>query len=135
MNVAPINAESKLKVSENTQSLMRALLRLYNWELDNIPCTRTMTGRHLYFSAIGHVDDASPPAQSMKQLFTHPWLTERALRTRMQQLQADGLFDIYTGADARSRWVVETTKLRHTIQEHNYQAAKFIAQDFYLIHR
>lgn len=135
MNVASINDESKLKVSKNTQSLMRALLRLYNWELDNIPCTRTMTGRHLYFSAIGHVGDASPPAQSMKQLFNHSWLTERALRTRMHQLQSDGFFDISAGSDGRSRWVTETAKLSHTIQEHKNQAAKIIAEDFYLIHR
>ena len=131
-----LNTNNELKSPQNTQSIMRVLKQLHSWELDNIPCVRTMTGRQLYFAAGGHAaGNYKVTAQPMKQLFNHQWMSERALRTRMQQLQADGLFEISAGIDTRSRWVTETPKLSQTIQEHTDQLAKFLAIDFYLIRR
>lgn len=130
------NVNSELKNAQNMQSIMHVLKQLHSWELDNIPCLRTMTGRQLYFAAGGHAaSNYQVTAQPMKQLFNHQWLSERALRTRMQQLQVDGLFEISAGMDARSRWVIETPKLSQTIQKHTDQLVKFLAKDFYLIRK
>lgn len=82
----------------------------------------TIIGRHIYLcivcelNANGEIDSA----KSLKKIFSHPTLTERAIRLKLRELEANGyLLTEFSRRDGRSRTLKLTQKFLDLIEEHN----------------
>jgi hypothetical protein len=123
--------------SAELSAIMADLAELHRWELDNIPYMRTMTGRHLYFATAQRaVGDRSQLERSLKELFSSPHLTEKALRTRMQDMLADDLFiSMASSTDTRNKYLVPTEKFYEYVYTHADQARKIFKSNFLMFRR
>ena len=93
-------------------SLVISLAELHQWELENHPLLMSLTGRHLYYRLAEESVKSDPAlARALKDLFGGMYFTEKALRTRMRQMETDGLIQAVTShEDARSKHLVPTEK-------------------------
>lgn len=123
--------------SAELSAIMSDLAELHRWELDNIPYMRTMTGRHLYFATAQRaVGERAQLERSLKELFSSPHLTEKALRTRMQDMLADDLFiSMASATDTRNKYLVPTEKFYEFVYTHADQARKIFKSNFLMFHR
>ena len=77
--------------------LVSSLAELHQWELENLPLLSTLTGRHLYYRMAEetfHPEEALTKA--LKDLFGGAHFTEKALRSRMREMERDGLIETIT---------------------------------------
>lgn len=118
--------------SVELSTIVANLAKLHSWEMDNIPYMRTMTGRHLYFSAAQRsVGERSQLERSLKEMFSSPHLTERALRNRMQEMLSDNLFvSMPNQIDSRNKYLVPTEKFHEYVYKHADQASKIFRSNF-----
>jgi hypothetical protein len=123
--------------SSELSAVVADLAQLHRWELDNIPYMRTMTGRHLYFATAQRaVGEHSQHERSLKELFSSPHLTEKALRTRMQDMLADDLFVSRASAtDTRNKYLLPTEKFYELVYAHADQARKIFKSNFLMFRR
>jgi hypothetical protein len=123
--------------SGELSAIVSDLAELHRWELDNIPYMRTMTGRHLYFATAQRaVGDRSQLERSLKELFSSPHLTEKALRNRMQDMLADDLFvSMLNASDTRNKYLVPTEKFYECVHKHADQARKIFKSNFLMFRR
>lgn len=71
---------------ENIQTVLRFLGELHKWELDNIPILRTMTGRDVYLTLAGGLDEGSAGI-SLKSFKNNNHYTDKAITNRLEILQ------------------------------------------------
>jgi DNA-binding MarR family transcriptional regulator len=129
--------ESTEYVNEDWWSLVISLAELHQWELENHPLLTTLTGRHLYYRLAEESVKSDPAlARALKDLFGGMYFTEKALRTRMRQMETDGLIQAVTShEDARSKHLVPTEKFHELMSLHAEQVRKIFDKHFLLIEK
>ena len=125
------------KLEPSWWGLVSSLAELHQWELDNLPLLSTLTGRHLYYRLAEetfHPEEALTKA--LKDLFGGAHFTEKALRTRMREMERDGLLETVTRqSDARSKQLVPTPKFHDLLQAHAEQVKRTFDKHFLLIEK
>ena len=117
--------------------IVRCLAELHEWELENAPLLSSLTGRHLYYRIADRaVGDRELLSRSLKDLVGGVGYTEKALRTRMREMESQGLVEAVSGhVDARSRYLMPTEKFYESIYLHASQVKKTFEKNFFLIER
>ena len=117
--------------------LVSSLAELHQWELENLPLLSTLTGRHLYYRMAEetfHPEEALTKA--LKDLFGGAHFTEKALRSRMREMERDGLIETITRqSDARSKQLIPTTKFHQLLEAHAEQVKRTFDKHFLLIEK
>ncbi len=120
-----------------TWGLVSSLAELHEWELDNLPLLSTLTGRHLYFRMAEetfHPEEALTKA--LKDLFGGAHFTEKALRSRLREMERDGLIETITRpSDARSKQLLPTPKFHLLLQAHAEQIKLTFDKHFLLVEK
>jgi len=115
--------------------LVSSLAELHQWELENLPLLSTLTGRHLYYRVANetfHPEEALTKA--LKDLFGGAHFTEKALRSRMREMERDGLLEtIIRKSDARSKQLVPTEKFHALLQTHAEQVKRSFDKHYLLV--
>jgi DNA-binding MarR family transcriptional regulator len=113
------------------------LAKLHEWELDHAPLLTTLTGRHLYFRiAQRAVGDRSLLSKALKDLMGGSGYTEKALRTRMHEMERDGYIASVIGEeDARSKYLMPTEKFYEAIYLHADQVRRIFDKNFLMIEK
>lgn len=123
--------------SAELTALIKCMSALHLWELENLPQMGTTTGRHLYYM-VAHraIAEQSQFDKSLKDLFTSPHFTERALRNRMQEMSEQGLFTTYpSSSDGRNKHLIPTEMFYEHVFEHGQQIRRLLREAFLLIKR
>jgi DNA-binding MarR family transcriptional regulator len=118
-------------------AIVANLAELHEWELDHSPMLSTLTGRHLYFRiAQRAVGDRSLLSKALKDLMGGSGYTEKALRIRMREMEADGYIASVNGEDdARSKYLMPTEKFYEAIYIHADQVRRIFEKDFLMIEK
>ena len=118
-------------------SLVVSLAELHQWELENHPLLGTLTGRHLYYRlAQESVNSQCALTRAIKDVFGSMQYTEKALRTRIRQMEREGLIEAVTRPDdARSKQLVPTEKFTQLMTLHAEQVRKIVDKQFLLIEK
>ncbi len=118
-------------------NLVVSLAELHQWELENHPLLDTLTGRHLYYRlAQESVNNDYVLTRALKDVFGGMHFTEKALRTRMRQMEREGLIQAVTRLDdARSKQVMPTEKFNHLMTLHAEQIRKIFDKHFLLVEK
>ncbi len=118
-------------------AIVANLAELHEWELDHAPLLNTLTGRHLYFRiAQRAVGDRALLSKALKDLTGGSGYTEKALRTRMREMEKEGYIASVNGEDdARSKYLMPTEKFYETIYLHADQVRRIFDKDFLMIEK
>jgi DNA-binding MarR family transcriptional regulator len=118
-------------------AIVANLAQLHEWELDHAPLLSTLTGRHLYFRiAQRAVGDRALLSKALKDLMGGSGYTEKALRTRMREMERDGYIASVNGEDdARSKYLMPTEKFYEAIYLHADQVRRIFEKDFLMIEK
>lgn len=118
-------------------AIMANLAELHEWELDNAPILGSLTGRHLYYRIVQRaVGDRTLLSRALKDLMSGSAYTEKALRTRIREMEKDGLIEAISGKDdARSKYLMPTEKMYELIYLHADQVRRVFEKNFLLIEK
>lgn len=118
-------------------AIVANLAELHEWELANAPILGSLTGRHLYYRiAQRAVGDRTLLSRALKDLMSGSVYTEKALRTRMREMERDGLIEAISGEeDARSKYLMPTEKMYELIYLHADQVRRVFEKNFLLIEK
>ena len=118
-------------------AIVASLAELHEWELGHSPLLNTLTGRHLYFRiAQRAVGDRSLLSKALKDLTGGSGYTEKALRIRMREMEADGYISSVNGEDdARSKCLMPTEKFYEAVNLHADQVRRIFEKDFLMIEK
>lgn len=118
-------------------AIVASLAELHEWELGHSPLLNTLTGRHLYFRiAQRAVGDRSLLSKALKDLTCGSGYTEKALRIRMREMEADGYIASVNGQeDARSKCLMPTEKFYEAVNLHADQVRRIFEKDFLMIEK
>lgn len=116
-------------------SIMIDLAELHQWELENSPFLGTMTGRHLYFKiAQRSIGERALLSRSLKDLYSGAKLSEKALRTRMRELEKLGVIQsVACQEDGRAKFLMPTEKFYEAIYLHAQEAKRIFQKNFLMI--
>jgi DNA-binding MarR family transcriptional regulator len=118
-------------------AIVANLAELHEWELDHAPLLSTLTGRHLYYRiAQRAVGDRALLSRALKDLMGGSGYTEKALRTRMREMERAHLIESVSGQeDGRSKYLMPTEKFYESIYLHADQVRKIFEKNFLLIEK
>lgn len=118
-------------------AIIVTLTELHEWELEHAPLLATLTGRHLYYRiARRAVGDRMLLSRALKDLMGGSGYTEKALRTRMRDMEREGYVEsIHSEDDARSRCLMPTEKFYESIYLHADQVKRIFEKNFFLIEK
>lgn len=118
-------------------AIVANLAELHEWEIEHLPLLATLTGRHLYFRiAQRAVGDRTLLSRSLKHLMVGSGFTEKALRTRMREMEKNGYISAVNGEeDGRSKYLMPTEKFYEALYLHSDQVRQIFNKDFLLIQK
>ncbi len=118
-------------------AIVANLAELHEWELDHAPLLGTLTGRHLYYRiAQRAVGDRALLSRALKDLMGGSGFTEKALRTRMREMEKAHLIESVSGEDdGRSKYLMPTEKFYESIYLHADQVRRIFEKNFLLIEK
>lgn len=118
-------------------AIVANLAELHEWELDHAPLLGTLTGRHLYYRiAQRAVGDRALLSRALKDLMGGSGYTEKALRTRMREMEKAHLIESVNGEDdGRSKYLMPTEKFYESIYLHADQVRRIFERNFLLIEK
>ena len=118
-------------------AIINSLAELNQWELNNSPFLTTMSGRHIYYRiAQRAVGEQSLLSRSMKELYCGSNLSEKALRTRVRELEEQGVITtVSSTSDTREKYLMPTEKFYEAIYHHARQARRIFGRDFHMIEK
>ena len=118
-------------------AIIANLAELHEWELANAPLLCTLTGRHLYFRIAQRVvGERELLPRSLKELVGGLGYTDKALRTRMREMEQAGLIAPMPGRDdARARSLMPTEKFYEAVYLHADQVRKIFDKNFLMIEK
>ncbi len=118
-------------------AIVANLAELHEWELDHAPLLGTLTGRHLYYRiAQRAVGDRALLSRALKDLMGGSGYTEKALRTRMREMERAHLIESVSGEDdGRSKYLMPTEKFYESIYLHADQVRRIFEKNFLLIEK
>jgi DNA-binding MarR family transcriptional regulator len=113
------------------------LAELHQWEIQNAPLLNSLTGRHLYFRiAQRAVGDGELMKRALKDLTGGSGYTEKALRTRMREMEKDALIQsIYGEEDGRSKNLMPTEKFYEGVCLHAEQVQRIFKKNFIFLEK
>lgn len=104
------------------QRFVKCLMQAHQWETHCNPLMSTIIGRHIYLCIVcelkrnGQIDSS----KSLKKIFSHPTLTDRAIRLKLRELEHSGyVVTELSTRDGRSRTLKLTQKFLDLMDEHN----------------
>ncbi len=121
---------------KNSQQFMRCMSQAHRWELGSHPIFGTFVGRHVYMCIIGELCDKpySEIRKSLKQIFSHTSITDRAIRLKLRDLEREGYIEIdYSETDGRHRNLMITEKMESLIKTHEDQLLKIFKKEFIIL--
>ena len=124
--------------AKELRGIIAGLAELYQWEQDNSPTLRSMTGRHLYYKiAERAIADRSLLSGSLKRdLYAGSALSEKAIRLRMREMERLGEIEAVSCLDdARAKYLMPTEKFYEAIFMHAEQTRRIFSKYFHLIER
>jgi DNA-binding MarR family transcriptional regulator len=113
-----------------------AELDLYVWQRE--PLFAGTVGRHVYMCLANELIhlEKSLLERSIKQIFQHPDLTDRAVRLKLRELELHGFIEVEaTYADRRTKSLKPTLKLMNLYENHAEKGAEILNKHFYMIDR
>lgn len=118
-------------------TIVANLAELHEWEMECSPLLETMTGRHLYFRiAQRAVGDRELLSRALKDLMSGSAFTEKALRTRMREMEKNGYISSVNGVvDGRSKYLMPTEKFYESIYLHADKVRQIFEKDFLMIEK
>ena len=116
-------------------SIVTNLAELYEWELMHVPMLRSLTGRHLYYRiAQRAIGDRTLLSRALKDLAGGQGYTDKALRTRMRELEDEGYIEaVSSEVDGRSKCLMPTEKFYETIYMHSSHVRRVFSKNFLMI--
>lgn len=82
------------------------------------------------------VGDRTLLSRALKDLMSGSAYTEKALRTRIREMEKDGLIEAISGKDdARSKYLMPTEKMYELIYLHADQVRRVFEKNFLLIEK
>jgi DNA-binding MarR family transcriptional regulator len=115
---------------------IKCLMDAQVWETKYHPLLGTVVGRHVFLSIVRELEGDSVVirARSLKQIFSHPTLTDRAVRLKLRELEREGFICMeLCNEDGRTRTLRVTPKFTACMEEHKHCLAKYMDQKFLLI--
>lgn len=112
---------------EADQRLMKCLADAHRWELAHHPILGTLVGRHVYLSIADEISQSDEYAtvKSLKQIFSHTSITERAVRFKLRELEQEGYIKMDISVkDGRYRKLIVTEKFISVMKEHQIYLSK-----------
>jgi DNA-binding MarR family transcriptional regulator len=118
-------------------AIVANLAELHEWEIEHAPLLGTLTGRHLYYRiAQRAVGDRALLSRALKDLMGGAGYTEKALRTRMREMEKHNLIESVNGEDdGRSKYLMPTEKFYESIYLHADQVRRIFEKNFLLIEK
>ena len=117
----------------DAQTVLRILRELHQWELDNIPILKTMTGRDIYLTLASSLDDASGGI-SLKTLKNNNNFTDKAIANRLQMLQDMQMIKkLKTENDGRVKVIIPDDQLQDYCEKHSAAFFGIVNKYFTLI--
>jgi len=118
-------------------AIISNLADLHEWEINHAPLLNTLTGRHLYYRiAQRAVGDRALLSRSLKDLMVGAGYTEKALRTRMRDMEQSGFIEAVSDqVDGRSKHLMPTERFYESIYMHAEQVKKIFERKFLLIEK
>lgn len=118
-------------------AMVSNLAELHEWEMNHSPLLHTLTGRHLYYRlAQRAVGDRDLLSRSLKDLMCGAGYTDKALRTRMREMEQTGFIQAVSGKDdGRSKYLMPTERFYESIYSHAEQAKKIFDRKFLWIEK
>ncbi len=107
---------------DHYQHFIRCLSQAHQWETSPDGLMDTMIGRHVYVCIVSelHPDGRISKSKSLKQVFTHPCFTDRAIRLKLRELERQGYITMEINAsDGRTRSIRVTDKFLKQVEHHN----------------
>lgn len=118
--------------------LMAALADMNQQEWALSPALSSVVGRHVYFSIARQVWSASGGVldPALKQVLQHPAYSDRAVRLKLREMEAEGLIALdIRDLDRRSRSLMPTDRLLEIYEAHAERAHNTIGKSFYLVEK
>lgn len=118
------------------QNFVRCLLLAHQWETSGEALMGTIIGRHVYLCIIS---DMSPEgkiseSKSLKQVFSHPSFTDRAIRLKLREYENEGYITMEVNAgDGRTRSIRVTDKFMKQVEQHNALLQAAFKEQFLVI--
>jgi hypothetical protein len=118
--------------------LMAALADVNQQEWALSPALSSVVGRHVYFCIARQVWSTTAEAMdpALKQLLQHPAYSDRAVRLKLREMEAEGLIAMdVRDLDRRSRSLMPTDRLLEIYEAHAERAQNSFVKDFYLVEK
>ena len=93
-------------------------------------------GRHVYMCIVGNLVQGGKinSVKSLKQIFSHPALTDRAIRLKLRELEDINFIKfIDVNGDARHRHLEPTDMFLRFIDEYQREVSRIFLENFFLI--
>jgi DNA-binding MarR family transcriptional regulator len=125
------------QIAEAWWGIVSSMAELHQWELEHHPLLETQTGRHLYYRmAQEAAKEGSSFSRALKDVFGDMHFTDKALRTRMRQMEREGLVQaIPRTDDGRSKQLVPTDLFHKLLRQHAEQIKCIFDRHFLLIEK
>ena len=98
---------------DHYQYFIRSLLLAHQWETGGDALMGTIIGRHVYLCVISELQPNGKISESnsLKQVFSHPTFTDRAIRLKLREFESEGYITMEVNAsDGRTRSIRVTDK-------------------------
>jgi hypothetical protein len=118
--------------------LMTALADVNQQEWALSSALSSVVGRHVYFCIARQVWSTTAEAMdpALKQLLQHPVYSDRAVRLKLREMEAEGLIAMdVRDLDRRSRSLMPTDRLLEIYEAHAERAHNCFGQNFYLVEK
>jgi hypothetical protein len=118
--------------------LMAALADVNQQEWALSSALSSVVGRHVYFCIARQVWSTTAEAMdpALKQLLQHPAYSDRAVRLKLREMEAEGLIAMDVRyLDRRSRSLMPTDRLLDIYEAHAERAQNSFFKDFYLVEK
>ncbi len=118
--------------------LMAALADINQQESALSPALSSVVGRHVYFCIAKQLwstfSGGMDPA--LKQVLQHPAYSDRAVRLKLREMEAEGLIVLdVRDLDRRSRSLMPTDRLLQIYEAHAERAINSFGKDLYLVEK
>lgn len=111
---------------------LATLAELHDWEQAHMPFITTATGRALYYAIVREFFSDPNVAPMVKSL--NGWVSDKALRVRLQEFEALGLVRVQeSDHDKRNRVVIPTPLLIDLFEQHRLALRDAINKRFYYV--
>ena len=121
---------------EHYQYFIRSLLLAHQWETSGDGLMGTIIGRHVYLCIISelHPDGKISESKSLKQVFSHPSFTDRAIRLKLREFESKGYISMEVNAsDGRTRSIRVTDKFMKQVEQHKALLQSAYKEQFLVI--